>query len=811
MDFIRAKISRDMETGKYPGPVVTRFPPEPNGFPHIGHAKAICLNFGIAAEHPGGRCHLRMDDTNPGTEKAAYVEAMKRDIRWLGFDWGGHFHHASDYFEDLYAFALVLVDKGLAYVDDSTEAEIREQRGALTRPGVNSAYRERTASENRDLFERMRAGEFPDGSRVLRARIDMAHPNMVMRDPVLYRIRHARHYRRGDDWPIYPLYDFAHCLSDSLEGVTHSLCTLEFENNREIYDWLLEHVDASRPRPEQTEFAPLVLEYVVISKRKLRPLVERGVVRGWDDPRMFTLAGLRRRGVTPEAIRKLCDMVGVSKAQSVVDLGKFEFAVRDDLERRAPRAFCVLEPLKVVLANYPEGREDRFPAPRFPGAPNPDPADARELPLGRVLYIDREDFCEDPPPGFRRLAPGGRVRLKYAGVIQCQEVVRDPETGRVAELRCLWEPDEDEDEERGTARPRVRAAVHWVSAAQAVEAEVRLYDRLFTVRDPSAEEDLEAVVNPRSEQVVAGALVEPGLAGAAPGSRYQFERHGYFVVDSGDSGDGRLVFNRTVALRDSWKTRTGAAKDGPGGAGGRAAVGKADRKRGQADSEPGAPDRSTATQGDRTGRRTGSAAGPDVADPRTTSGEALRDEGARRNFQELTALGANEATALVVAKSPMLEKVFRAAHAFYPEGGRSLAAWTANEVARLLSGRGEGDDGLDAGELAALARAVDAGALSHRQGRAVLQALVETNCTFEEARGSLQLTEIGDPEAIEPVARALVAEHPAKVAAYRGGQRGLLGFFVGQVLKRTGGATDPRAVSTLLRNILAERGGSESP
>ena len=801
MDFIRAKISRDLETGKYRGPVTTRFPPEPNGFPHIGHAKAICLNFGIAAEHPGGRCHLRMDDTNPDTEKAEYAEAMKRDIRWLGFDWGEHFHHASDYFEELYAFALVLVDKGLAYVDDSTEADIREQRGAVTRPGVNSPYRERTTAENRDLFERMRAGEFPDESRVLRAKIDMAHPNMVMRDPVLYRIRHARHYRRGDEWPIYPMYDFAHCLSDSLEGITHSLCTLEFENNREIYDWLLEHVDAPRPRPEQTEFAPLAIDYVVTSKRKLRPLVERGVVRGWDDPRMFTLAGLRRRGVTPEAIRKLCAMVGVSKARSIVDLRKFEFAVREDLDRRAPRAFCVLEPLKVVLVDYPEGREERFPAPNFPGAPDPGPPDARKLPMSRVLYIDREDFCENPPPGFRRLAPGGRVRLKYAGVIQCQDVVRDPETGDVAELRCRWKPDGGDDGARTDPSPRV--AVHWVSADHAVEAEVRLYDRLFTARDPSAEEDLEALVNPCSERVVARALVEPGLAGARPGSHCQFERHGYFVVDSEDSGRGRLVFNRTVSLKDSWKARTNAGKDGRGG-GEHAKEGDGTARRKRANSR-------RSRRGTDAGKHVSTATEAAGGDRRGRAGPAPTDEGARRSFQELLALGANDATALVVVNSPALEKIFRAAHACYPEGGRSLAAWTANEVARLARCDPARAAGLDPAELAALARAVDAGNLSHRRGRMVLEALVATGGTFEEARKNLQLTEVADPEAIEPIARALVAEHPAKAAAYRGGRQGLLGFFVGQVLKRTGGAVEPGVAGALLRNILEEDAGSETP
>ncbi len=804
MDFIRAKISRDVETGKYGGQVTTRFPPEPNGFPHIGHAKSICLNFGIAAEHSGGRCHLRMDDTNPDTEKAEYAEAMKRDIRWLGFDWGERLHHASDYFEDLYAFALVLVDKGLAYVDDSGETAIRERRGTVTRPGADSPWRERSAAENRDLFERMRTGEFPDGSRVLRAKIDMAHPNMVMRDPVLYRIRHARHYRRGDDWPIYPMYDFAHCLSDSLEGVTHSLCTLEFENNREIYDWLLEHVDAPRPRPEQTEFAPLALEYVVTSKRRLRPLVESGVVGGWDDPRMFTLAGLRRRGVTPEAIRKLCAMVGVSRARSVVDLGKFEFAVRDDLDRRAPRAFCVLEPLRVVLVNYPEEREELFPAPLFPGAPDPGPPDARMLPLSRVLYIDREDFHETPPPGFRRLTPGGRVRLKYAGVIRCQEVARDPRTGGVAELRCLWEPAGGGDAAR--TGPPPRAAVHWLSARHAVGAEVRLYDRLFLVRDPSAEEDLEAVVNPCSERIVAGALVEPGLAGARPRSRHQFERHGYFVVDSADSSEEKLVFNRTVTLRDSWKARTAAAdrrsaSRGRTGDDEQSKEGGGTARDGALMSQSGLGPRARAPAEKTAGAGRGAAAG-----------EALRDEGARRRFRELLALGANEATAVVVASSPVLENVLRAALAFYPEGGKSLAAWTANEVARSLSrADAQRAAGLNPAALAALARAVDAGDLSHRRGRAVLEALVRTGTSFEEARQSLQLTETDDPEAIEPVARALVAEHPAKAAAYKKGRRGLLGFFVGQALRRTGGRADPRAVSSLLRNILEEDAGSEEP
>ena len=812
MDFIRAKISQDIETGKYGGRVRTRFPPEPNGFLHIGHAKAICLNFGIAGEHAGGRCHLRFDDTNPDTEKAEYAEAMARDIRWLGFDWGEHLHHASDYFEQLYEHALRLVDKGRAYVDDSTEAEIRRGRGSLTQPGRNSAHRDRLPAENRDLFERMRAGEFADGSRVLRAKIDMAHPNMVMRDPVLYRIRHARHYRRGDEWPIYPLYDFAHCLSDSLEGITHSLCTLEFENNREIYDWLLEHADVPRPRPEQTEFARLALEHVVTSKRKLRPLVERGAVRGWDDPRMFTLAGLRRRGVTPEAIRKLCEMVGVTKAQSMVDLGKFEFAVRDDLERKAPRAFCVLDPLRVVLAGAPRGDAARFSAPAFPGAPGARATEVRSLAVGGELYIDRDDFSEDPPPGFRRLVPDGRVRLKYAGVICCRSVVRDG-AGDVVELRCDWEG-EGGDSEDG---PRPRAAIHWVSAADAAPAEVRLYDRLFSVRDPAAAEDLESVLSPDSERVMARALVESGVAGARPGSRYQFERLGYFVADSEDCRADRLVFNRTVALRSSWKRDGGpkASRAGRSSAGRGAAVGgQREVLRGGGATAGGGRealyDGDAAAGGRREVLRDGGAAG-DGYEARRDGGaaaggrrEVLRDGGATRRFEELTALGAGEAAALAIAKNPALDDLFRAARACYPEGGASLAAWVANEVSRLVAGAADGAARLEPEALAALAQAVDEDELSHRQGRVVLEALVEGGGSYENARKRTRLEEVGDPEAIEPVARALLAEHPAKVAAYRSGQRGLLGFFVGQVLQRTGGAADPRAASALLRAMLLD-------
>ena len=816
MDFIRSMVARDLATGKYDGRVVTRFPPEPNGFLHIGHAKSICLNFGIAAEHPGGRCHLRLDDTNPDTEKAEYVEAMKRDIRWLGFNWGKRLYHASDYFEELYGFALVLVDKGLAYVDSSSEAEIRERRGSVTRPGANSPYRDRTVEENRELFRRMRAGEYPDGRHVLRAKIDMAHPNMVMRDPILYRIRHASHYRHSDRWPIYPMYDFAHCLSDSLERITHSLCTLEFDNNRAIYDWLLEHVDAPSPRPEQTEFAPLVLDYVVTSKRRLRRLVEEGRVRGWDDPRMPTLAGLRRRGVTASAIRSLCEMVGVAKVNSRVDPGKLDYAVRNDLNRVAPRAFCVLDPLKVVLTNWPEDKEESLTAPCFPldvveepgsetpvgerpeaemldseepvagrpvadvGGSDAETAKARTLPFGRVVCIDHDDFREEPPSGFRRLSPGRWVRLKHAGLIRCDSVEIDPDSGRPAQLHCTFEPEVVEGRGARERGRRVTGTLHWVSARHAVPAEVRLYDRLFTTPDPLGEADFMDALNPDSEQVASGALLEPSLAGAPPGAHYQFERLGYFFSDPEDSRPGRLVFNRTVPLRDGWARR--AAEE----AGGRATR----QSQRPPSSRRGDPPRPTAAP---------EQPGP-VPQPVPVPAES------RARFDELGSLGVPEAAAASLARSPRLDAVFRAALPCYPRGAGAIASWVVNEVAGLSADHDAGTARLDPAALAALAQAVDEDGLSRRQGRAVLSALLAKGGTFEQVRASLDLDEIADEGVLGPLVGEIVRENPEKAAAYRNGRTGLLGFFVGEAMKRSGGKADPRAVSRLAAKMLDEQG-----
>jgi glutaminyl-tRNA synthetase len=555
-NFIREIIGEDLRTDKYGGRVHTRFPPEPNGYLHIGHAKSICLNFGLAEDY-GGLYNLRFDDTNPTKEEVEYVESIKEDVRWLGFDWEDRLFYASDYFEQLYEWAVGLIKKGKAYVCDLSADEVREYRGTLTEPGKESPYRNRSVEENLDLFERMRAGEFPDGARTLRAKIDMAHPNVLMRDPVMYRILRATHHRTGDEWCIYPMYDWAHGQSDSIEGITHSICTLEFENNRQLYNWYLDALEIYHP--QQIEFARLYLNYTVMSKRKLLRLVEQGVVSGWDDPRMPTLSGLRRRGYTPEAIQNFCDRIGVAKANSVVDLAMLEHAIREDLNQRAPRVFGVLRPLRVVIDNYPEDLVEEMEC-----INNPEDLSAgtRKVPFSRVLYIEREDFREDPLKKWFRLAPGREVRLRYAYFITCVDVVKDEQTGQVVELHCTYDP-----ATRGGDSPngrKVRGTLHWVSAAHSLPAEVRLYDHLFAKPDPDDVEegsDFTANLNPNSLEVLTGCRVEPSLAGAAPGSRYQFERQGYFCVDP-DSSDGALVFNRTVALRDTWAKIEKAQKKG---------------------------------------------------------------------------------------------------------------------------------------------------------------------------------------------------------------------------------------------------------
>jgi glutaminyl-tRNA synthetase len=543
-DFIRAIISEDLKAGKYAGRVATRFPPEPNGYLHIGHAKSICLNFGVALEF-GGACNLRFDDTNPVKEDVEYVDSIKEDVRWLGFSWDDRLYFASDYFEQLYDYAVHLISKGLAYVDSLSAEEMRAYRGTLTEPGKDSPYRTRPVEENLDLFARMRAGEFADGALVLRAKIDMASGNINMRDPVLYRIRHAHHHRTGDAWCIYPMYDFAHPPSDALEHITHSLCTLEYEDHRPLYDWLIEHLPVPST-PRQIEFARLNLSYTVLSKRRLLELVSEKRVSGWDDPRMPTIVGMRRRGYTAEAIRAFCDRIGMAKRESTVDVAALEHAVREDLNRRAPRVMGVLDPVRLVIENYPEGQAEEF---EVMNNPEDESAGMRRVPFSRVLYIERDDFREDPPKKFFRLSPGREVRLRGAYFVTCTGVVKDPVTGQVVELQCRYDP-----ATRGGASPdgrKVKATLHWVSATHALPAEVRLYDRLFTSERPGESEDYLADLNPDSLQVLTGCKIEPVVAGAPPGTRYQFERLGYFCVDP-DSSTGRLVFNRTVTLKDTW-------------------------------------------------------------------------------------------------------------------------------------------------------------------------------------------------------------------------------------------------------------------
>ncbi len=545
-DFIRSIITEDLKSNKNKGCLHTRFPPEPNGYLHIGHAKSICLNFGVALEHKGGLCNLRFDDTNPSKEEVEYVESIKSDVRWLGFNWDDRLYFASDYFEQLYQYAVQLIKPGKAYVCSLNADEVRKYRGTLTRPGKDSPHRNRSIEENLDLFDQMRSGKFEDGAHVLRAKIDMASPNLNMRDPTIYRIRHATHHRTNDKWCIYPTYDFAHCLSDSIEGITHSICTLEFEDHRPLYDWILDKLNVDC-HPQQIEFARLNLSYTVLSKRKLMKLVEEGHVSGWDDPRMPTLAGLRRRGYTPESIRDFCERIGVAKADSVVDMALLEHCLREDLNKKAPRVMAVLRPLKVVIENYPENKVEELDAENNPEDPG---MGKRKIPFSRVIYIEQDDFQEDPPKKFFRLGPGREIRLKHAYYIKCVEMIKDESTGEIKELRCTYDPET----KGGWSKDgrKVKGTSHWVSADHSVEAKVRLYDHLFTKANPGEgkdDADFKTCLNPNSLETLTSCRVEPSLKDAKPGSSYQFLRQGYFCVDSNEE---KLIFNRTVSLRDTW-------------------------------------------------------------------------------------------------------------------------------------------------------------------------------------------------------------------------------------------------------------------
>jgi len=765
LDFIRAIVRDDLAGGKHPGGVVTRFPPEPNGFLHIGHAKSICLNFGIALEF-GGRCNLRFDDTDPAKEDTLFVEAIQDNIRWLGFDWGEGLYNASDYFEELYGFAVQLIERGGAYVCSLSEAEIRETRGTVTEPGRESPYRSRSVDESLDLFTRMRDGEFPDGAHVLRARIDMASPNMKMRDPVIYRIRHVTHHHTGDAWPIYPMYDFAHPLSDALEGVTHSLCTLEFENNREFYDWILARVDVPST-PRQIEFARLNLDYTVMSKRRLLELVEERHVAGWDDPRMPTLAGLRRRGYTPDAIRNFCHSVGIAKSDNTVEMGQLEYFVRDDLNRKAPRVLAVERPLKVVVTDYPQDRVEELDAPYYP---HDVPGEgSRILPFSRELYIERDDFLEDPPKGYHRLAPGREVRLRYAYIIRCDEVVKDPSTGEVTELHCSYDPETRSGSDKSGRK--VQGTIHWVSAAHALKAELRLYDRLFSAADPQGDPDRDyrELLNPKSLENVEG-LVEPSLGGVRPGERFQFERLGYFCVDPDSTGDA-LVFNRVVTLRDSWLkiVRRGEGSGEPRRRRAQAAAGKAAKAR--------------------PGRQV-------PADVELTVAQRSRME----DYRDRLGLAAGDA--LLLASDDGLAGFFEEAVRNH-DNPRTTANWIVNELRPALKDKPLKSLPLTPAALAELVALVDGQTISGNAGKQVFAAMLESGESAAGIVERLGLRQVTDAGRLEPVIDAVLAANPENVALYREGKTNLMGFFVGQVMRSTNGRADPRLVNDLLRSKLA--------
>ena len=778
-DFIRSIVASHRADGRYGGRVETRFPPEPNGYLHIGHAKSIVLNFGLAAEN-GGVCHLRFDDTNPLTEDMKYVRSIQEDVRWLGYDWGDHLYFASDYFDRLYESALTLIRRGKAYVDSLSEEEIREYRGTVTKPGRESPFRSRSVEENLDLFGRMKGGEFGDGQHVLRAKIDMTHPNMIMRDPVLYRIRHATHYRKGDEWCIYPLYDFTHCLSDAFENITHSLCTLEFDNNREIYDWILDEVGFEEPRTHQYEFARLNLDYTVMSKRKLLRLVNEGHVDGWDDPRMPTIAGIRRRGITPEALRNFAEMIGVAKADNRVDMGKLEFAIRDQLNLTVPRVMGVLRPLKVVLTNYPEGASEELEAPFYP---HDVPLEgSRKVPFSRELFIEADDFLEEPEKGFFRLAPGREVRLRYAYFIRCEEVVKDPSTGEVLEVRCTYDP-----ETRGGNAPdgrKVKGTIHWVSAGHALPAQVRLFDRLFSAPDPEdlpEGQDFTSMLNPDSRLVLEGAVVEPSVGGDSPGTRYQFERLGYFISDVEDSRAGALVFNRIVTLKDTWGKRAevGTVNAAAGGA----AAAAPGRKAGPSD-EP-----TDVAQGEDSGRAHRD--GIRAKEPRLAARFSL--------FRE--ELGLSEGQADILTGSEELADFFQAAVDAHPNAA-SLANWIVNDLLRDLKGRSLAALPVSPGSLAALVALLDEGTISQPVAKEVFSEMVEAGVDPRAAVKERGLERLSDRSTLGAMVDAVLAGFPGKAEEYRGGKKGLMGFFTGQIMKETQGRADPRVVQELFRERL---------
>jgi len=744
-DFLRTIVEEDLKSGKYKK-IITRFPPEPNGFPHIGHAKSICINFGIARDYKG-HCNLRMDDTNPTTEDMRYVEALKDAVTWLGFNWGDNFFFASDYFPKIYDYAITLVKMGKAYVDSLNEEEIREYRGTIKEAGRRSKFADRSIEENLDLLERMKKGEFRDGEHVLRARIDMSAANMKMRDPLLYRIRHAHHFRTGDEWCIYPMYDFAHCLSDYIEGVTHSICTLEFENNREIYDWVLDALELQRPRPYQYEFARLGINYTVMSKRKLLELVNGAHVQGWDDPRLPTIAGYKRRGYTPESILNFCDQIGIAKANSMVDVAQLEFCIRDDLNQKVPRVMCVLDPLKVTIENY-DGVEE-IDASYYPhDVPK---EGSRKLPFSREIYIERDDFSENPPQGYYRLTPEQSVRLKHAYILTCKEVIKDA-IGNIVELKAEYHPDSKSGED--TSGIKTKSAIHWVSAKHAKKVEVRLYERLYSNEAPDGLEDL----NPDSLHVIPNAFVEPAVIIEKPDVRFQFERQGYFYTDPVDYTDEHPVFNKIVGLKDSWSKKTESTEP----------TQKPEAKK------------LSIIEGE-------------VA-PMQEAEQALFD-------QYIGKFGLNHEIANILARDEKLSSFYQEALCVV-NSPISLANIVANEVARELKEKNTTELKFNAHQIAHLVKMMDEGIISNKIAKQVFEEMARTGenpALIVEAKGLMQ---ISDPKKLKPMIEEVIAKNPDNVAKYKAGNTNLFGFFVGQVLKRSGGKANPTVVNELVAEKL---------
>ena len=745
-DFLHTVVENDLQAGKYKE-IVTRFPPEPNGFPHIGHAKSISINFGIARDYHG-HCNLRMDDTNPTKEDTKYVQALEDAVKWLGFDWGKEVYFTSDYFSQIHAYAIKLIKMGKAYVDSLTEEEIREYRGTVTQPGKRSKYASRSVDENLELFERMKNGEFADGEHVLRAKIDMSASNMKLRDPLLYRIRKdVHHFRAGDEWAIYPMYDFAHCLSDYIEGVSHSLCTLEFENNRDIYDWVLDTLELKPPRPYQYEFARLNMNYTVMSKRKLLELVEGGYVNGWDDPRLPTIAGYKRRGYTPESILTFCEQIGIAKANSMVDVAQLEFCIRDDLNKKVPRVMCVLDPIKVTIENY-EGKEE-IEASYYPhDVPK---EGARMLPFSKEIYIERDDFAENPPKGYFRLTPNQAVRLRHAYIISCKEIIKDTD-GNVVEIKAEYYPD-SKSGSADRSGVKVKSAIQWVDATDAKEVEIRLYDRLFNKEMPEGIEDL----NPDSLRIIKTALVEPAVITQKPDERFQFERIGYFYADPIDYSDSKPVFNQIVGLKDSWAKKTQQKRAEP----------KQATKKVQVDG---------------------------AVTPLNAEEQARFD----RYTNELQL---NSEVANTLARDSKLSAFFIDAVALY-NSPINIANIVTNEVARELKQKELSDIKFNPKQIAELVKMIDDATISTKIAKDVFEVMSHEGGEPKEIVESKGLLQISDPDIIAPIIEQIISNNPDNVAKYKAGNKKLLGFFVGQVLKATGGKANPKVVNRLVGEML---------